>query len=206
MRPVLTIIAVIFAAAVAVTGCSTHTTAADQPSAPAPQVTAAPAPPTTAAAPRQPAPKPLTPAPQPPIAHPAPPLYPAPVLADGRYDSYIRTVDTNRQRLVVDLVQVFKYPASVDAAITDGLARDRAQVLDVWVRNQNPRLRTLPLASDLQIDLLPGDCIESRNHQLAKLVKDSRAISNSRPAFYFTLTVAGGVVHRIQEDKTFSAC
>jgi hypothetical protein len=107
---------------------------------------------------------------------------------------------------VVDLVQVFKYPASVDAAIADGLPRDQAQVLDVWVRNQNPRLRTLALASDLQIDLLPGDCIESRNHQLAKLIKDSRAMSNSRPAYYFTLTVADGVVHRIQEDKTFNAC
>jgi hypothetical protein len=207
MRPVRTIIAVVFAAAVAVTGCSTHPTA-DQPSAAsAPQATAAPTRPTTAAAPRQPAPKPLTPAPQPPITHPAPPLDPpAPVLADGRYDSYIRTVDTNRQRLVVDLVQVFKYPASVDAAIADGLPHDQAQVLDVWVRNQNPRLRTLPLASDLQIDLLPGDCIESRNHQLAKLIKDSRAISNSRPAYYFTLTVADGAVHQIQEDKTFSAC
>ena len=94
----------------------------------------------------------------------------------------------------------------MDAAIGDGLARDKAKVLDVWVRNQNLRLRTLAMASDLQIDLLPGDCIESRNHQLAKLVKDSRATSNSRPAYYFTLTVAGGVVHRIQEDKTFNAC
>ena len=206
MRPVRTIIAVIFAAAVAVTGCSAHTTAADQPSAPALQATGAPAPRATADVPRQPAPKRPTPAPQPPIVHPAPPLYPAPVLADGRYDSYIRTVDTNRQRLVVDLVQVFKYPASVNAAITDGLPHDQAQVLDVWVRNQNPRLRTLPLANDLQVDLLPGDCIESRSHQLAKLLKDSRAISNSRPAYYFTLTVAGGVVHRIQEDKTFNAC
>jgi hypothetical protein len=206
MRPVRTIIAVVFAAALAVTGCSAHTTA-DQPSAaPAPPETVAAAPPMTAASPRQPAPKRPGPAPQPLITHPASPLYPAPVLADGHYDSYIRTVDTNRQRLVVDLVQVFKYPASVDAAIGDGLARDQAQVLDVWVRNQNPRLRTLPMASDLQIDLLPGDCIESRNHQLAKLIKDSRAISNSRPAYYFTLTVAGGAVQRIQEDKTFNAC
>ena len=31
-------------------------------------------------------------------------------------------------------------------------------------------------------------------------------MSNSRPAYYFTLTVAGGAVQRIQEDKTFSAC
>ena len=93
----------------------------------------------------------------------------------------------------------------MDAAITDGLPRDQAQVVDVSVRNQNPRLRTLPLASDRQIDLLPGDCVESRNHQLARLVKDSRPISNSRPAYYFTLTVADGAVQRIQEDKTFNA-
>jgi hypothetical protein len=198
MRPVRIIIAVVFAAAVAVTGCAAHSTTPSP--APSPPVVDRP--------------------PMPPVYYPVPSLAPAPkptptlkvaidrvpVLADGRYDSYVRTVDTNRQRLVVDLVQVFKYPASVDAAIADGMARDQAQVLDVWVRNQNPRLRTLPLASDLQIDLLPGDCIESRNHQLAKLIKDSRAISNSRPAYYFTLTVAGGVVHRIQEDKTFNAC
>jgi hypothetical protein len=145
-------------------------------------------------------------APQPPIVRTAPPLYPAPVLPDGRYDSYIRTVDTNRQRLVVDLVQVFQGQAAIDAAIADGLSHDQAQVLYVWVRNQNPRLRTLAMARDLQIDLLPGDCIESRNHQLAKLLKDSRAMSNSRPAYYFTLTVAGGAIHRIQEDKTFNAC
>ena len=87
MRPVRTITAVIFAAAVAVTGCSSHTTA-DQPSAaPAPPVTAAPAPPTTEVSALQPAPKRPAPAPQPPITHPAPPLDPpAPVLADGRYD------------------------------------------------------------------------------------------------------------------------
>jgi PBP1b-binding outer membrane lipoprotein LpoB len=71
MRPVRTITAVIFAAAVAASGCSTHTTA-DQPSAaPAPPVTAAPAPPTTAAAARQPAPRRPALAPQPPITHPA---------------------------------------------------------------------------------------------------------------------------------------
>ena len=65
MRPVRTIIAVVFAAAVAVTGCSAHSTA-DQPStAPAPPVTVAPVAPTTAASPRQPAPKQPTPAPQP---------------------------------------------------------------------------------------------------------------------------------------------
>ncbi|MFL6223959.1 MAG: hypothetical protein ACJ75K_14330 [Actinomycetes bacterium] len=208
MRPVRTIIAVVFVAAVAVTGCSAHSIA-DQPSAPpAPPVTVAPVAPTTAASPRQPAPKQPTPAPKPPRQRNGPIVdyVPAPVLADGRYDSYIRTVDTRHQRLVVDLVQVFQGQAAIQAAVADGLPRDQAQVLYVWVRNQNPRLRTLAMAGDLQIDLLPGDCIDSRNHQLAKLLKDSRAISNSRPAYYFTLTVAGGAVHRIEEDKTFNAC
>jgi hypothetical protein len=196
MRPVRTIIAVMFAAAVAVTGCAAHSTTPSP--TPSPQVVdQPPMPPVDFPAPAPaPAPKPI----------PTPKVDRVPVLADGRYDSYIRTVDTNRQRLVVDLVQVFKYPASVNAAIADGMGRDQAQVVEVWVRNQNPRLRTLAMADDLQIDLLPGDCIESRNHQLAKLVKDSRAISNSRPAYYFTLTVADGVVHRIKEDKTFDAC
>ena len=186
MRPARTIIAVTLAAAVVTGSYLAVSTAHPSAAASTTPVTPHPVDP-----PKPPTPKPPT---------------PRPVLADGRYNSYIRTVDTNRQRLTVDLVQVFQGQPAIDAAIADGMPHDQAQVLYVWVRNQNPRLRTLAMASDLQIDLLPGDCIESRNHQLAKLVKDSRAMSNSRPAFYFTLTVAGGAVHHIQEDKTFNAC
>jgi hypothetical protein len=193
MRPVRIITAVVFAAAIAVTGCAAHSTAVNPSVTPVADAPAPPAP--------SPAPKPI------PLQVPAPvPAPKAPVLADGHYDSYIRTVDTRNQRLVVDLVQVFQGQAAIDAAIADGLPRDQAQVLYVWVRNQNPRLRTLAIAKDMGLDLLPGDCIESRNHQFAKLIKDSRTMSNSRPAYYFTLTVAGGAVHHIQEDKTFNAC
>ena len=193
MRPVRIITAVVFAAAIAVTGCAAHSTAVNPPVTP---VVDAPAPPAPSPAPK-PIPLPV------PATTPAPK---APVLADGHYDAYIQQVNTRSDYLVVDLVQVFQGQAAIDTAIADGLPSDQAQVLYVWVRNQNPRLRTLAMASDLRLDLLPGDCIESRNHQFAKLLKDSRAISNSRPAYYFTLTVAGGTVHRIQEDKTFNAC
>ena len=201
MRPVRIITAVVFAAAVAVTGCAAHSTAVNPSVTP---VVDAPTPPAPSPAPK-PIPLPV-PAP-PPAPKPIPVRAPkVPVLADGHYDAYIQQVNTRGDYLVVDLVQVFQGQAAIDAAVADGMPHDQAQVLYVWVRNQNPRLRTLAMASDLQIDLLPGDCIESRNHQLAKLVKDSRAMSNSRPAFYFTLTVAGGAVHHIQEDKTFNAC
>jgi hypothetical protein len=187
MRPARILTAVVFAAAVAVTGCAAHPTAAP-PAAPVTPAAATPVPPT-----------PPTPTPTPPTPKP-------PVLADGHYDSYVRTVDRSHNRLVVDLVQVFHEQAAIDAALADGVPYDQAQVLYVYVRNHNPQLRTLPMATDLRLDLLPGDCIESPNHQFAKLVKDSRAMSGSRPAYYFTLTVAGGSVHRIQEDKTFNAC
>jgi hypothetical protein len=191
MRPVRIITAVVFAAAIAVTGCAAHSTAVTPPVTP---VVDAPTPPAPSPAPK-------------PIPLPAPtPTPKAPVLADGHYDAYIQQVNTRGDYLVVDLVQVFQGQTAIDAAIADGLPHDQAQVLYVWVRNQNPRLRTLAIAKDMRLDLLPGDCVESRNHQFAKLIKDSRAMSNSRPAYYFTLTVAGGAVHRIQEDKTFNAC
>jgi hypothetical protein len=47
---------------------------------------------------------------------------------------------------VVDLVQVVDGQAATDAAIADGVPGDKAQYLGVDVRNQHPRLRTLPLA------------------------------------------------------------
>jgi Protein of unknown function (DUF4232) len=135
---------------------------------------------------------------------------PRPVLADGHYDAYIRRVETPSEggtsRLVVDLVQVFHDQAAVEAAIADGRGRDQARYLSVWVRNQSPRLRTLPLARDLRLDLRGGDCEAPASQQLAKLMADARLMSGSLHAYYFTLTVTGGAVHRIQEFLAINAC
>jgi hypothetical protein len=89
------------------------------------------------------------------------------------------TVDRGRNRLVVGLVQDFDGQAAVDSAIADGMAGDNAQVLGVYVHNQNPRLWTLPLAGDLRLDLRGGDCEAPVNHQLVKLATDARAMSGS---------------------------
>jgi hypothetical protein len=192
MRPVRIITAVVFAAAVAVTGCAAHSTAVNPPVTP---VVDAPAPPAPS-----PAPKPI------PVPVPAPK---APVLADGRYDAYISRVEVPSEggtsRLVVDLVQVFDGQAARDAAIADGVTRDKAQYLGVYVRNQNPRLRTLPLAGDVRLDLR-GGCDAPVSHQLAALAADARARSGADHTYYFTLTVAGGAVHRVQEFVGINAC
>jgi hypothetical protein len=193
MRPARIITAVAFAAAVAITGCAAHST--PDPSSAAPVTP-------QAAAPITPAPELPTVVPESPMVAPKPPPVPAkpPVLADGRYDAYIRQVNTRGDYLVVDLVQVFHDQAAVEAAVADGKPRGTAQYLSTYVRNQNPRLRTLSLAGDLRVDLL-GGCEEPVSHQLNKLAADARA-----GGYYFTLSVTGGAVHQIQEHIAGNAC
>jgi hypothetical protein len=200
MRPAKIITAVVFVAAIAITGCAAHSTA--DPSSPAPVTpraapAIAPAPESPTVAPESPtvAPKSPTVAPKSPTVAPK-----SPVLADGRYDAYIRQVNTRGDYLVVDLVQVFHDQAAVEAAVADGKPRDTAQYLSTYVRNQNPRLRTLSLAGDLRVDLL-GGCEEPVSHQLNKLAADARA-----GGYYFTLSVTGDAVHQIQEHIAGNAC
>jgi hypothetical protein len=193
MRPVRIIAAVTLAAAVVATGSYLAVSTA-HPSA------AASTPPVTDLLPMPPLDPPTPPDPKPRVPRQTP------VLADGHYDSYIRTVDRDHHRLVVDLVQVFDGQAARDAAIADGMARDQAQYLGVYVRNQNPRLRTLPLASDVRLDLRGGDCEAPLNHQLTKLATDARSMSGPIHTYYFTLTVRGGAVHQVQEFLAINAC
>jgi hypothetical protein len=184
MRPARIITAVAFAAAVAVTGCATHSAVQPSPAPSPPVVDQAPLPVRD-----YPAPAP-TPTPKP------------PVLADGHYDAYIRTVDSSRDRLVVDPVQVFHDQAAVTAAIADGKPRDTAQYLSTYVRNQNPRLRTLPPAGDLRVDLRePCGDPPSRGVLLARLASHAH-----RVGWYFVLTVSDGAVQQIEERFAGNAC
>jgi hypothetical protein len=194
MRPVRTIAAVMFAAAVAVTGCAAHSTATDPSAVPAAPVAASPA---------SPAPKLATPAPkQTPISKPAV-AHKAPVLADGRYDAYIRQVNSRGDYVVVDLVQAFHDKAAVEAAIADGQPRDTAQYLYTYVRNENPRLRTVRLADGLRLDLLGDDCEAPISTKLNTLAAHVNAGVGQ---FYYELTVTGGAVQRIEELRTANAC
>jgi hypothetical protein len=127
-----------------------------------------------------------------------------PVLTDGKHDAFIRKLDTRGGSVVVDVVQVFKDKAAVDAAVQDGKPRDSAQYLSVYVRNENPRLRTLPLASGFQIDL-HGACEEStlsRQQLLDKLAGNAQLAGT----YYYTLTVKDGAVQRIDERLAINAC
>jgi hypothetical protein len=125
-------------------------------------------------------------------------------LADGRYDAYVRKVDPDRELIVVDLVQVFTGDAAVRAAIEDGMDRSAAEVRDTYVRNQNPRLRTLEMAGGVRLNLI-GSCESTGQEALfTKLIED--ATYGQGQLFYYTLHVRGGVVQQIDEHQAQPAC
>ena len=126
-----------------------------------------------------------------------------PVLEDGKHAAYVRKVDTGRNTVVVDVVQVFRDRDAVEAAVKDGESRDTAKFRTVYLRNENPRLRTLPLAGDLRVNLI--GCEEepaaSRDVLLAKLADNARS-----ETFFYELTVDRGTVRRIDERIAGNAC
>jgi hypothetical protein len=124
------------------------------------------------------------------------------VLPDGVHHTLIRKVDVAHDRITVDVVQLFLDGDAVKAAIADGKPREQAQAMTVYLRNQNPRLRTLPLAADLKVDFFHS-CDEQpdRRAVLEKLA------GNVRLGVYFhTLTVRDGAVHAIKERQIQPAC
>ena len=132
-------------------------------------------------------------------ARPAPAA--RPVLADGSYDGYVRGVDTARRTVTVDLVQVFQGEAAAKAAAQDGQA---GWVADWWVRNQNPRLRTLPVAAALQVRFF-RTCDGAGTGPTALGEVGQRAARYQR-LFYYHFTVAHGAVQRMEERLTAPAC
>jgi type V secretory pathway adhesin AidA len=155
---------------------------------------------------------PTTVAAEPPAAEPA--AKPAPestaagaatlALEDGDHDAYITKVDSANDRIVVDVVQVFHDGAAARAAIADGRSASDARYLTTWVRNENPRLRTLPLAGDLRVELRDacGEPDPGREALLARLA----ANASLDGTYYYTLTVRQGTVERIQERLAVNAC
>jgi hypothetical protein len=113
-------------------------------------------------------------------------------------------VDQAGNRIVVDVVQVFHDDKAVQAAVADGKAPSDAKYLTTWVRNENPRLRTLPLAGNLVVQLRGtcGEAAKDRDALLTKLAANARLDGT----YYYTLTVADGKVRRIQEQLAVNAC
>jgi hypothetical protein len=126
----------------------------------------------------------------------------AAILANGVHHALIRGVDVGSGRLTVDVVQAFFDGDAVKAAIADGKSREEAQYLHVWLRNENPRLRTLPLAAGFEANFLqPCDEPSSRATALERLATNARS-----GVYFYSLTVRDGAVQSVTERLAVNAC
>jgi hypothetical protein len=126
----------------------------------------------------------------------------AAVLADGVHHALIRKVDVANGRLTVDVVQAFFDGEAAKAAIADGRSREEAQYLPVWLRNENPRLRTLPVAAGFKAAFLnPCDEPSGRGAALERLAANAQS-----GVYFYSLSVRDGAVQSVKERLAVNAC
>jgi hypothetical protein len=130
VRPIRSIATALLLASVAVAGCGRSQprqsdTAASQPPAAAPSASQAPS---TAGS-----------------ATGSEPV----VLVDGRHPVYLKTVDPSRRTITFDLIQWYFGDDAAREAARDH--KESPPPNDYYIRNVNPRLRTLPVRSSAAI-------------------------------------------------------
>jgi hypothetical protein len=110
-------------------------------------------------------------------------------LADGRHPVYLKSVDPGQQTVTFDLIQFFTGDAATKAAAEDN--KESPPPNDYYIRNVNPRLRTLPVRPDAPITVnvlaaqSTGSTTKDVSVTLAKLA--SYFPNSGTPPFWITV-------------------
>jgi hypothetical protein len=121
-------------------------------------------------------------------------------LADGRHPVYLKTVDPGRQMITFDLIQFFTGEAATKAAAEDN--QESPPPNDYYIRNVNPKLRTLPVraGAPITVNVLAaqstGSATKDVSVTLAKLA--SWFPNSGTPPFW--ITVEQGQVTKIAQQ------
>ena len=125
------------------------------------------------------------------------------LLADGVYPTYVRGVDVQGATITVDVLQTFFGADAHRAAIEDGVDWRDVRYDPVYIRNENPLLRILPVGHDAKIKLL-GMCMAP--NRWVGLTELRSATTPFTDTFYYDVTVASGTVERVEQLVAVSAC
>ena len=139
--------------------------------------------------------------------NPSPSAEPAPdpnALADGNYPTFVRAVDVEGATITVDVLQVFVGEAEQHrAAIEDGVDWENFMYDPVYVRNDNPLLRTLPVAWDIRIHFYGWCDYPGRWAGLTELRKEA---ASSGEGWYYEITIVDGEIVGIEQKVASSGC
>ena len=120
-------------------------------------------------------------------------------LKDGRHYAYLKSMDTAKLTLTLDVVQFLTGEEAEKAAQEDG-----EEAYDYYVRNQNTRLRTLTVAPNAAVVVNTltaeetGSSTKDTAITLGKLKEYFTSGEAQQRLFYVTL--AGGRVVKINEQ------
>ena len=128
-----------------------------------------------------------------------------PALPDGKHFGHLYAVGAAQRppRLVIDIEQWFTDQAAVDAAIEDGVTVDPG-INGYYIRNENPRWRTIEVAPAATVSLTTYPYADPSNPTIVSLTRfgklfysyDGRLLQYSP----FWITVEDGRVVAIEEQ------
>jgi hypothetical protein len=132
----------------------------------------------------------------------------SPVLQDGRHPVFLTGLDASGRAVTFDLIQFLTGDEAKKAWLKLHPDQPDGPDNDYFIVNDNPRLRTLPIADPVQImvlDLGSPSGVTSVSITLdalpAHLAKEKPAAGDKRLSYNpYWLTVAGGQVTRVEEQ------
>jgi hypothetical protein len=118
------------------------------------------------------------------------------VLIDGRHPVFLKTVDPAERLITFDLIQLYFGEEAKREELKDHDTQYPAPN-EVYLRNVNPRLRTLPVQAGATITVLDSDLAEVKEPvSLARLA----AVMSRQSSMPFWITVRHGQVVGIAEQ------
>jgi hypothetical protein len=122
------------------------------------------------------------------------------VLADGHHPVFLKTVDPNRRKITFDLVQFYTGQAAVKAAAEDH--QESPPPNDYYIRNVNPKLRTLPVraGAPITVNVLAAESTGSTTKDVSVTLAKLATWFPRTDTPTFWITVRHGQVTKIAEQ------
>jgi len=122
------------------------------------------------------------------------------MLADGRHPFYLKSVDPDQQTITFDLIQFFTGDAAAKAAAEDN--QESPPPNDYYIRNVNPRLRTLPVAAGapITVNVLAAQATGSSTKDVSVTLAELASYFPNSGTPPFWITVEQGQVTKIAQQ------
>ena len=119
-------------------------------------------------------------------------------LESGRHPVVVQQVDVAGRTVTFDLVQWFEGDAAAKAAAEDG--EESPPPNDYYIRNVNPRLRTLPVATGARLTLTRQTLGQGGGNAAGGVPVNLAMVAANGRDHLFWATVQGGRIQRLEEQ------